>query len=206
MLIVLATHTVKWLVNPHCSGENHGTAIGRSSARPMKMRISRLIIPGFLALLFIGCAAPRSYNFWGVGGLYPINPGMNYGYFSRYRTIDTLSPELKWHDVKKPNETYDVGIWETPYRSIDDIKKKANQVDTSWGILVYWTNNIPTNCYQLPIRLEPNTYYNWSVRVHDGEKVKRWSSFSQEIVYGELQEAHNNTPFGFKTPPQKIDP
>lgn len=172
----------------------------------MKIKMSRLIILGFSALLFSGCAAPRNYNFWGIGGLYPIYPGMNYGYISRYRTIDSLSPELKWHDVKKPNQTYDVAIWETPYRSLDDIKKKVKQADWSWGILVYSTNSISTNHFQLPIRLEPDTYYNWSVRVRDGEKVERWSSFSQEVVYGELQEVHDNNPFGFKTPSQKIDP
>ncbi|HUE35924.1 MAG TPA: hypothetical protein VMO20_00935 [Candidatus Acidoferrum sp.] len=168
----------------------------------MKIKIYCLTILGFSALLFIGCVAPRSYNFWGIGGLSPIYPAMNYGYIHRYQTIDTLSPELKWRDVKKLNQTYDVAIWETPYRSIDDIKKKAWQPDSSWGIFVYSTNNITTNYFQLPIRLEPNTYYNWSVRVREGEKVKRWGSFSQEVVYGDLQEIHNNTPFGFKTPLQ----
>lgn len=168
----------------------------------MKIKISLLILSGFSALLFIGCAAPRSYNFWGIGGLYPIYPAMNYGYVSRYKTINTLSPEFKWHDVKKTNETYDVGIWETPYRSIDDIKKKADQPDSNWGFFVYGTNNISTNHFQLPIQLKPNTYYNWSVRIRDGEKIERWSSFSQEVVYGELQEIHSYTPFGFKTPPQ----
>jgi hypothetical protein len=168
----------------------------------MKNKISCLTILVFSALFFSGCAAPRSYNFWGIGGLSPIYPGMNYGYINRYRTIDTLSPELKWKDVKGPNQAYDLTIWETPYRSIDDIKKKANQIDSSWGIIIYSTNNIPVNYLQLPIRLEPNTYYNWSVRVREGEQVKRWSSFSQEVVYGDFQEIHNNTPFGFKTPPQ----
>jgi hypothetical protein len=168
----------------------------------MKIKISRLTILGFSALFFIGCVSPRSYNFWGIGGLYPINPGMNYGYFDRYRTIDTLSPELKWHDVKKPNQTYDVGIWETPYRSIDDIKKKAGQADTSWGIFIYQTNNIPTNYFQLPISLKPDTYYNWSVRVREGNKVSRWSSFSQDVDYASVIIAHNDTPFGFKTPTQ----
>ena len=168
----------------------------------MKIKISCLIILSFSMFLFIGCTTPRSYNFWGIGGLSPINPGMNYGYFYRYRTIDTLSPELKWKDEKKPNQTYDVGIWETPYRSIDDIKKKSGQANESWGIFIYQTNNISTNYFQLPLRLEPNTYYNWSVRVREGNKVSRWSSFSQDVDYASLIVAHNDTPFGFKTPPQ----
>ena len=125
---------------------------------------------------------------------------MNYGYINRYRTIETLSPELKWKNVKEPNQTYDVAIWETPYRSIDDIKKKARQADSSWGIFIYGTNNITTNYFQLPIRLKPNTYYNWSIRVRDGEKVKRWSSFRQDVDYGSAINEHDNTPFGFKTP------
>jgi hypothetical protein len=170
----------------------------------MKIRISCLISLGLAisSVLFIGCAAPRTYNFWGIGGLSPIYPGMNYGYMSRYRTINTLSPELKWKDEKKPDQAYDIGIWETPYRSIDDVKRKAAQIDSSWGIFVYETNSIPTNYFQLPMSLKPNTYYNWSVRLRKDDKVGRWSSFSQEIVYGELQIVHDNTPFGFKTPAQ----
>ena len=168
----------------------------------MKIKISALIVLSFSAFLFSGCFMPRTYNLWGIGGLYPISPRMNYGYIDRYRTIDTLSPVLKWNDVKKPNQTYDVGIWETPYRSIDDVKKKADQAGTSWGIFIYGTNNISTNYFQLPIRLEPNTYYNWSVRVRYGEKVARWASFSQEEIVATLQTEYNNTPFGFKTPQQ----
>jgi hypothetical protein len=171
----------------------------------MKIKICCLTILSFSAFLFSGCYMPRTYtpeNRWGFKGISPIYPVMNYGYIDRYRTIDTLSPDLKWKDIKKPNETYDVGVWETPYRSIDDIKKKADQAGTSWGIFIYGTNNISTNYFQLPIRLQPNTYYNWSVRTRDGESVKRWGSFSQEKVVGSLQIIYNNTPFGFKTPPQ----
>ena len=168
----------------------------------MKIKMCYLTILGFSALLFSGCVMPRTYNFWGVGGLSPIYPAMNYDYINRYRTIETLSPDLKWKDIKKPNQTYDLGVWETAYRSVDDIKKKAAQADTSWGIFIYGTNNISTNYFQIPIRLKPNTYYNWSVRIRDGEKVERWSSFSQEKVIGSAQIIYNNNPFGFKTPPQ----
>lgn len=127
---------------------------------------------------------------------------MNYGFVDRYRTIDKLMPELKWKDLKKTNETYDVCVWETPYRSTEDIEKKAEQGQTSWGIPVYSTNNIATNCFQIPIRLKPDTYYNWSVRIRDGEKVGRWSSFSQSKAVLSVMTEYDNTPFGFKTPAQ----
>lgn len=127
---------------------------------------------------------------------------MNNGFVHRYRTIDTFSPELKWAEVRRTNETYDVCIWETPYRSIEDIKKKADQGETSWGIPVFSTNNIATNWFQIPIRLKPDTYYNWSVRFRDGDQVANWSAFDQTKAVGSVMTEYKNTPYGFKTPAQ----
>jgi len=127
---------------------------------------------------------------------------MNYGFAARYQTIDTLSPELKWKDLKKANQTYDVCLWETPYRSIEDIKRKADQAQANWGIPVYSTNNIATNYFQIPIRLKPDTYYNWSVRIRDGEKVDDWSSFTQQKAVFSAVYTYSDVPFGFKTPAQ----
>jgi hypothetical protein len=171
----------------------------------MKIKIGYTTYLGLVISLvfFSGCyELPRSYRglYWLNAGISPIYPDMNYGYIDRYKTIDTLTPELKWKDLKKSNQTYDVGIWETPYRSIDDIKKKANQGETSWGIPVYSTNSIPTNYFQIPVHLKPDTYYNWSVRVREGEKVGNWSSFvQQKAVFSEVY-TYSDIPFGFKTP------
>ena len=127
---------------------------------------------------------------------------MNYGFVSRYRTIETLTPELKWKDLKKPNQTYDVCIWETPYRSMKDIERKDDQFQTSWGITVYSTNNIATNYHQIALRLKPDTYYNWSVRIRDGEKAGDWSSFIQQRAVFSAIYTRSGVPFGFKTPAQ----
>lgn len=172
----------------------------------MKIRIYLTSLGLVISLVFLsGCyELPRTYRglYWLHAGISPIYPTMNYGFFDRYRTINTLSPELKWKDLKKPNETYDVGIWETPYRSIEDIKRKADQAHTDWGIPVYATNNIATNYFQIPIRLKPDTYYNWSVRIRDGEKVGTWSSFIQQKAVFSAVYTHSDVPFGFKTPAQ----
>ena len=88
-----------------------------------------VVFSGFLC----GCNTPRSYNSLYHTGIKPIYPTMNYGFFDRYQTIGTLSPELKWTDLKHANETYEVCILETPYRSVEDVKQKADQGKTSWG-------------------------------------------------------------------------
>ncbi len=155
-----------------------------------------------VSVVLCGCNTPRSYNSLFHTGIKPVYPEMNYGFFDRYQTIATLSPELKWKDLKDANETYEVRIWETPYRSIEDIKRKADQGQTIWGIPVYSTNNIPTNYFQVPISLKPDTYYNWSVRIWDGEKAGRWSSFSQGKVVLSVMTEYDDCPFGFKTPAQ----
>jgi len=161
--------------------------------------------------LLSGCLQfPRSYDtFHLVGstpvrdhGISPIYPAMNYGFVERYRTIDTLTPELKWKDVKTVNQTYDVCIWETPYRSIKDVERKADQVHSSWGTVVFSTNNIPTNSCQITFKLKPDTYYNWSVRIQDGEKERRWSSFTQQTSVLNVTTTYSDEPFGFKTPMQ----
>src|ERR1041385_5367217 len=111
-------------------------------------------------------------------GVYPIYPKMNKGLINRYQTIDTLSPELKWLNPKQTtNQIYELGIWETSYRSVEDIKRKKGQLESSWGTPVYYTNNIAGTNHQVAIRLKPNTYYNWSVHVMNDKKIQRWSSY-----------------------------
>jgi hypothetical protein len=171
----------------------------------MKIKICYLISLGLaIASVFLsGCyEMPRSYGTMFHAGISPIYPAMNYGFENRYQTIDTFMPELKWKDLKKTNETYDVCIWETPYRSIEDIKRKEKQFQSSWGIPIYYTNNIPTNYQKITLRLKPDTYYNWSVRIRNGEKVEKWSSFGQAKAVLSVMEAYSDFPFGFKTPPQ----
>jgi len=178
----------------------------------MKVKNCHLACIGLvISLIFIsGCEFPRSYDTFHVAGstpvrdhgISPIYPAMNYGYANRYKAIDTLMPELKWKDLKTTNQTYEVCIWEAPYRSIEDVKKKADQFQASWGISVYYTNNIATNFHQITLRLKPDTYYNWSVRIHDGKKVGNWSSFSQQEAVLSVIYDRDNTPFGFKTPVQ----
>lgn len=158
-----------------------------------------------ISSIFIsGCAMPRTYGRPFQSSIKPIYPKMNPGLVSRYQTITNLSPELKWKDnrkdLKKVGLTFDVCIFETPYRSIEDIKEKNYQMQSSWGIPVYSTNNLATNFHQVAIKLKPNTYYNWAVRTRDGEEVSEWSFFNQEIVIFTAQFLYENIPFGFKTP------
>jgi hypothetical protein len=161
------------------------------------------LVLGFVFLS--GCDLPRSYGTYGTffhSGISPIQPVMGYGFTDRYQTTGTLTPELKWKDLKTTNQTYEVAIWETPYRSVEDVKKKGDQFHSSWGTLVFSTNNLATNSYQVAISLKPDTYYNWSVRIHEADKVGRWSSFEQQRAVLSVMYTHSDIPFAFKTPVQ----
>lgn len=171
----------------------------------MKTRfcISMYLAFAFLLLSTSGCVQwPRTYSTMFHRGISPINPAMGYSYENRYQTIDTLNPELKWKDLKKTNETYEVCIWETPYKSSADVKRKESQVNTSWGTPIYSATNIVENFHQVTSPLKPATYYNWSVRIRNGEKVSAWSSFSQERSVFNVIMTYDNNPFCFKTPAQ----
>jgi hypothetical protein len=147
-----------------------------------------------------GCEFPRSYSTLFHSGISPISPEMGYSFMNRYQTVNDLTPELKWKDLKKGAQTYDVGIWEMPYRSQDDVEKKSEQVESSWGTVVLVVTNVPVNSYQVVAALKPETYYNWSVRIRDGDEVRKWSSFSQQRAVLNVVYTHSDVPFGFKTP------
>jgi hypothetical protein len=168
----------------------------------VKIRIGHIASFGLVILFTLvnGCEFPRTYGTFFRAGISPISPAMGYSLDNRYKPIDTLSPELKWRDLKKPNQTYEVGVWETPYRSLEDVKKKDDQFEFSWGALVYSTNNIGTNYHQMAITLKPDTYYNWSVRIREGDRGSAWSTFEQQKAVLSVITTHSGVPFAFKTP------
>lgn len=159
-----------------------------------------------LLLLASGCETdmPRSY-----GGLFgdnlsnpnisPVYPEMGGFYPDRFRVINTLTPELKWTDRKNKNQTYDLCIWEAPYISDADVKR--GETLGSWGRPVYVVTGLLENHHGVGTSLKPMTYYHWAVRIHDGAKVGKWSSYSQVGgVIGLAVISHANQPFCFKTP------
>ena len=163
---------------------------------------TKIVYPIYLGLILLsvlisGCfSMPRSYGTIWQRNIAPLYPTMNYSYANRYRTIEDLKPELKWTDIKKTNQTYDLCIW-----SCDATHKTIPWYGgtSDWGTPIYSANNIAENFHQVKYRLEPNTYYNWSVRIRESGILSPWSSFKQvksDIVYVEHVE---NVPFGFKT-------
>ena len=157
--------------------------------------IGIVIISGFIS----GCfSMPRVYG----TKIRPIYPTMNYSLANRFKTIDTLTLELKWTDIKKPNQTYDLCIWKTgsPNDSLHWAPFKGfTAAPGSWGTIIYYTNNIAENFHQINHPLEPNTYYNWAVRIREDEKVQAWSAFSQAEDKAVVSVDTHNVPFGFKT-------
>lgn len=153
-----------------------------------------------ISVFLFGCGSPKAQK--KPTGISPIYPAINNTFANRYQTIETLSPEFRWKDLKETNQTYDLAIWELPYRSEEDFKSKLRQIKSSWGNLIFITNNIATNTYQLPSPLKPNTYYNWSVRICEGDQVRGWNCYTTKEVgfYDEVVHVHEHVPFSFKTP------
>jgi hypothetical protein len=165
------------------------------------------------AVLFTGCtySMPRRYV-----GAEPIAPAMGYSYEDRFPPVDSLQPELKWKDIKKPNQTYDVSIWESPgarvAQNVGTEPKLGSEYlipyqpagASSWGRPVYYADNIAVNYHRVTKPLKPDRTYSWSVRAHEGNQVTNWSYFNQHttkeaVVVSEMN-LYKNVPFGFKTP------
>lgn len=141
-------------------------------------------------LLTSGCFTSRSYSVTS-----PIYPPMNFSVVGippdQHPKINTLEPELQWKDARKTSgQTYDLCIWRA---------RPTGEPRESWGTVVFYHENIETNCYKVP-KLRQYTDYNWSVRLRSGQKVGRWSAFSQGGAYGPLTISQGNVPFGFETP------
>ncbi len=169
----------------------------------MKTKTRHLASPGLVlfSVLIAGCySMPRSYGTIWHANIEPIYPAMNYSFANRYQTIDTLKPELKWTDIKKPNQTYDLCVWQDRSGASSESAPFFTATSVSWGTPIYTVTNISANFHQVTRRLQPNTYYNWAVRIREGEKVKAWSAFTQVESKVGGSENHRNYPFGFKTP------
>lgn len=175
---------------------------GEDSESHVKIKLNRWVFLGVVLFcaLICGCQMPRTYGTWFHKGISPISPKMGYSFVDRYQTVDTLTPEFRWRDLKQANQTYELAIWETPYRSIEDVKKKEQQFQSSWGLLVYSTNDLAANFHRVTVPLKPDTYYNWSVRIRSADTTNAWSTFAQQRAVLNVIYTYSDVPFAFKTP------
>lgn len=155
----------------------------------MKMQILAPLCLALLASSLVGCST-RKYS-----GTTPIYPAMGYMEFGHYPVVNSLQPELKWKEIKTPNQTYELGIWES-------LGMQALQRKKSWGKPVYFAKDITNPSHTVSSPLKPDKEYHWSVRTREGQTVSPWSSFDEDTFAGLAYAWKKNTAFGFKTPKQ----
>lgn len=152
-----------------------------------------------IVVLTASCT-PRWYS-----GASPITPAMpTLNEFAVDETshplLKTLTPEFSWKDIReKEGQSYDICIWkpiELNYSS-EEAALIGTGANNSWGETTFCKTNISATKYQFAESLDLDTYYNWSVRLRDGDKVMKWSSFR----FGGGYRRGSNYPYGFKTPP-----
>jgi len=113
---------------------------------------------------------------WGIkctdrySGVTPVSPEIaNQG----FPQTDSLSPLFKWQPSSKQRITYDFVVYEAASYSVSGMDRQYLE-----GRLVAYKENIKDPFLKLKEPLSPKTKYYWSVRMRDGDKVSRWSSFS----------------------------
>lgn len=143
----------------------------------------------FTILVFIsGCMPPmRQFH-----GLEPISPPVSM-FLLKFK-VDSLQPEFRWKASPIEGSTYDFAIWEIG-------RKKYYQTgQVSWGTQVYYIENLKENYHKVEKPLNPDTFYNWSVRLRRGNIVGDWSSYDETIVDFSGTYNKSNSLFLFKTP------
>jgi hypothetical protein len=118
----------------------------------------------------------------------------------KYPIVDSLQPELKWKDIRdEEGQTYDLCIW-SPTSDGPGLRILTRSWSESWGIPIYYVQNLTVNYHNVEKQLMPDTQYNWSVRLRKGEEVFRWAGFSQTEQILDTTRYVKNIPYGFTTP------
>jgi len=90
---------------------------------------------------------------------------------SSFVTVTSLTPLLAWKPSSKKELTYDVAVYES--LSLAGDMPGAQRIR---GTRVAYAEGLREPRYQLSTPLAPNTKYEWSVRLRQGENVSTWST------------------------------
>jgi hypothetical protein len=134
-----------------------------------------------IALALAGCTTSH--------GLKPISPEIS-------SETASLRPIFKWEASSNPTAKYDFAIF-------DIIEKRSAQVGLAHvlkvpGETVYYRQGLEKNEHVLEADLKAGKEYLWSVRVRDGQKVERWSTYDSSVFYGVGYSNRKNQFFLFK--------
>ncbi len=136
------------------------------------------------SLALIGCA-----TYTGIKPIYP--PGHRFGGIPK--TVDSLTPTLRWEPSPEPNATYDLII----YESIGEYSFWKSETRGVPGQEAYYREGLQETVHEIEEPLKPDTEYQWSVRVRRGTKVSDWSLYHINGNY--------NLHFIFRTPEKPED-
>jgi hypothetical protein len=136
----------------------------------------------FLLLLLVGCTSFQ--------GVRPDSPASAVGF--GIGRVDSLTPNLSWQQAEGQNITYDLVLYEA-------IREEGYVTGGFWiepGPRVYYRGAITGTSHRVETQLKPNTQYFWSVRVRQGQRVSRWSTYN----YTDPFLTQRNSSFTFMTP------
>jgi hypothetical protein len=103
-------------------------------------------------------------------GVSPVTPEVT---TSGFTDVDSLLPAFSWKGSGRSDVTYDLIIYEAATYSISGV------VDThAPGRLAEYAEGLTATTWRPAEPLKPATKFYWSVRMRDGEKVSRWSTYS----------------------------
>lgn len=111
--------------------------------------------------------------------------------------LDSVQPTLRW-EPGGPGVTYDLAI-------IDAVEKKSGpwsqRVERHTpGRTVYHREGLTASVHAVEEPLEYDKLYYWSVRIHDGNIVSKWSTYDYDFFAVVAWSWVKNTPFQFRTP------
>jgi len=127
-------------------------------------------------------------------GVEPVQPP---GTGTSFVTVASLTPLLEWKPSGKEGFTYDVAMYES--LSIAGNVPGALRIR---GTRVAYAEGLREPRYQLSTPLAPNTRYEWSVRLRDGENVSTWTTTSYFAFFVVGWAAGSGQWFGLDTPAQ----
>lgn len=125
--------------------------------------IKRLGFIVSLCIALAGCSSTYTYN-----GLRLISPGKD-------DATTNTRPTFTW-EAAANNAHYDFAIWECMACSEQVYVTQTVPVS---GKRIYYRENLTLPEHTIDVDLTPSTWYLWSARERNGEKVGEWASYNQ---------------------------
>lgn len=124
----------------------------------------------------VGEVLPPCHESWQIectdrfSGVIPLTPEVTTSGFTQ---VDSLSPAFSWKGTSRSDVTYDLIIYEAATYTTSGVTDSYSP-----GQMVGYVESMPGTTWHSAKPLKPDTKYYWSVRMRDGDKVSRWSTYS----------------------------